>query len=243
MSGNAGTGPTTSRTPGGRTSRLLHAGQVMVSCMGHRQGRHGIASTATHSICRVADAPSPLCGISSPIRGIFRPPCRHESDESRRSRIPDRHPRRAAAAVRQAVLRRGRGRRAGGVRQARRRPGRPDEVVGWLYRVVRNGAIDAARVSRRRKAPRVRRRQARALVRRGRGRRPRRRRPRSPRWSACRRSSARRSSPASGADSASSRSPPWRAAPPARPSAATRRASTALRQLLGESCPDHSKTV
>ena len=31
-------------------------------------------------------------------------------------------------------------------------PRRPDEVVGWLYRVVRNGAIDAARVSRRRKA-------------------------------------------------------------------------------------------
>ena len=28
---------------------------------------------------------------------------------------------------------------------------RPDEVVGWLYRVVRNGAIDAARMSRRRK--------------------------------------------------------------------------------------------
>ena len=30
-------------------------------------------------------------------------------------------------------------------------PRRPDEVVGWLYRVVRNGAIDAARGSRRRK--------------------------------------------------------------------------------------------
>lgn len=27
----------------------------------------------------------------------------------------------------------------------------PDEVVGWLYRVVRNGAIDAARTSRRRR--------------------------------------------------------------------------------------------
>ena len=56
----------------------------------------------------------------------------------------------AARALCEAAVHGARGCCPGGVSQAARQSRGPDDAVAWLYRVVRNGAIDAAKLARRR---------------------------------------------------------------------------------------------
>ena len=93
---------------------------------------------------------NPVTSRPEGFRGMIPAPRRLIGNEPYGLRTTDRRPRRRAGAVRTAVVRAP----EDVVQEAflklvrQRRP--PVDAVAWLYRVVRNGALDAAKIARRR---------------------------------------------------------------------------------------------